>query len=106
MVEKLKEVRNVGELEDSQPAMIVTLDLVVEDHEEADDKAGKSDTTQTDENLLADAHPWRMADAQEDWLVIVNYWKRLRSRRLTWSDLRSFGRSAVEEDILRTRTKV
>jgi hypothetical protein len=73
LVEKLKEVRNVGELEDSQPAMIVTLDLVVEDHEEADDKAGKSDTTQTDENLLADAHPWRMADAQEDWLVIVNY---------------------------------
>jgi hypothetical protein len=73
LVEKLKEVRNVGELEDSQPAMIVTLDLVVEDHEEADDKAGKSDTTQTDENLLADAHPGRMADAQEDWLVIVNY---------------------------------
>jgi hypothetical protein len=63
LVEKLKKVRNVGELEDSQPTMIVTIDLVVENHEEADDEVGKCDSTQRDENLLADAYPWRMADA-------------------------------------------
>jgi hypothetical protein len=63
LVEKLKKVRNVGELEDSQPTMIVTIDLVVENHEEADDEVGKCDATQRDENLLANAYPWRMADA-------------------------------------------
>jgi hypothetical protein len=72
LVEKLKEVRNVGELEDSQPAMFIMINLVVEDHEEAHDKVGKGETTQSDENLLADARPWRMADAQKDWLVAVS----------------------------------
>jgi hypothetical protein len=68
MVQNLDEVLKVGELEDGQPSMVVMLDLIIDDHDEAGDQVGCNQTSQTDESLLANAEPWRMADAKEDGL--------------------------------------
>jgi hypothetical protein len=68
MVEDLDQVLNIGELEDGQPSMSNVSQLVVNNHDEADDHVGGSEASQTDEGFLADAGPWRVADAKEDWL--------------------------------------
>lgn len=48
--------------------MLVASDLVVKDHAEADSHVGGSETSKADQGLLADEHPWRVADAKEDGL--------------------------------------
>lgn len=72
MVQDLDEVLNIGELEDGQPAMLDVTQLVVNEEDKADEQVGCSEASQTDEGFLADASPWGMADAKEDWLEQVS----------------------------------
>ena len=75
LVEKLKRVLNVRELEDGEPTTVVARDLVVDDHEEADEQVCYSQASKAGESLLADAGPWGVAEAKEDGLeeVSVNH---------------------------------
>ena len=68
LIEGQQAVRDVGELKGSRPSVLVALDLVVDDHAKADGHVGGGETSKTDQGLLADAHPWRVADAKEDGL--------------------------------------
>ena len=52
--------------------MLVDLEIILEAHEEADEKVGCSDTAKENQHSLADEKPWRVADAKEDGLAIVN----------------------------------
>ena len=72
LIKHLQEIHNVRELEASQPTMVIALDLVVDDHQEADEKVHGGEESQADQSLLADADPWRVAYAEEDWLMTVN----------------------------------
>jgi hypothetical protein len=72
VVQKLKEVLNVRELEGGEPAAVVALDLVFDDHQEANEQVCCSKAAKTDESLLADADPWRVADTKEDGLAEVS----------------------------------
>lgn len=72
MVQKLKEVRNVRELEDGNQATPVAFELVLDDCKEAGEEVGCSQAAKTNESLLADTDPWRVADAKEDGLADVN----------------------------------
>lgn len=54
--------------------MFTAFDLEINDHDEAGQHAGSNDTTEADQSLLADGNPWGVADAQEDWLMMVNGW--------------------------------
>jgi hypothetical protein len=70
--------------------MLVALDLVVDDHAKADGHVGGGETSKGDQGLLADADPWRVADAKEDWLGDVRIdgegWMRdLRGRPSWWA---------------------
>jgi hypothetical protein len=61
LVEELKKVLNVRELEDGEPTTVVARDLVVDDHEEADEQVCRSQGSKAGESLLADAGPWGVA---------------------------------------------
>ena len=52
--------------------MLIELEIIVDDHDEADEKVGGSDTSKNDQSLLTDGDPWRVADAQEDGLSTVS----------------------------------
>jgi len=60
MVQDLEEVLHIGELENGHPAMLVMSELIVDDHEEADEHVGRSHTSKTDKGLLSDTNPWRV----------------------------------------------
>lgn len=55
MVQSLNEVLDVGEFEESQPSVVVVLDLIVDDHDEASNHVGCNYASQTDKSFLADA---------------------------------------------------
>jgi len=71
MVEKLDEARNVRELEDGDQASLVALELVLHERQEADQEVCCSQASKTNESLLANANPWRVADTKEDGLADV-----------------------------------
>ncbi len=73
MTQKLKEVLDVGELEGREPAAVEARELVIDDHEEGDEQVCCSQGSKTDESLLADAGPLRMAEAKEDGLADVSF---------------------------------
>jgi hypothetical protein len=52
--------------------MLVGLKVILDVHEEADEKVGCSDTSEENQNLLANEEPWRVTDAKEDGLVVVS----------------------------------
>lgn len=105
MVQSLHEVLNIGELEDGQPSMLDVTKLIVNEHDEADDHVGCSESSQTNEGFLADIGPWGMADAKEDRLGEMSSdagdWDGIP----TWSSF-FLGRRAVEEDIVAMETNV
>lgn len=68
MIQELEEECNIGELEWGIPAALVVLDLVVNDHEEGDKQVCSDQTSETDEGLLTNANPWRVADTKKDGL--------------------------------------
>jgi len=72
LIQKLNEVLNVRELEGGEPATVVALDLVVDDNQKADKQVCCNQAAKTDESFLADADPWRVADAKEDGLAEVS----------------------------------
>lgn len=53
--------------------MLINLEIIVDDHDEANEKVGGSDTSKNDQSLLADGDPWRVADTQEDGLSTVSW---------------------------------
>ena len=67
------QVDDVGEFEGSEPAMLIELEVVLDDHEEADEKVGGSETSEGDQSLLANGNPWRVADTKEDGLLTVSH---------------------------------
>ena len=102
LVQSQHEVGHVGEFEGSQPSVLVATDLVVDDHAEADGHIDGSESSKTDQGLLADTEPWRVADTKEDGLGDVRREGVEMVEELTWSSFLLFlGRSAVEEDIAR-----
>jgi len=72
MVKKLEEGRDIGKLEEGDQARVVALDLVLDQCQESDEQVCSSQASESDESLLADANPWRVADAKEDGLVDVS----------------------------------
>jgi hypothetical protein len=52
--------------------VLVLPELVVDDHAKADGHVRGSDGSKADQGLLTDAEPWRVADAQKDWLETVS----------------------------------
>lgn len=68
MVEKLDEVRDIGEFEERQVPVVGVLNLEVDEHDEADQQVKSDQGTQADKSLLADDGPWRVADAKKDGL--------------------------------------
>lgn len=68
VIEELQEVCNVCELEDCQQAMLLNLEVIVDDHDEADEEIRSGETSKTNQSLLSNTSPWRMANAKKDWL--------------------------------------
>lgn len=117
-IDHLQRVRDVRKLEECQPAMVIIPDVVIEDHQETDEKIGSHETTETSQGLLIQNVPWSMAYSQEDGLKSVNEYETLKimsnegkvwalrqlngleismRKELTWlSFLRSLGRRGVE----------
>ena len=72
MIENLNTIFDVGELEEGKLSIISVLDLVVDDHGEAGKKVDGGQTTKTNEGLLTNRGPWRVADAKKDGLGDVS----------------------------------
>lgn len=68
LVESQREVGNIGRFKEGRPSMLVDINVVVEDHGETDSHIDGGETSKTDQGLLANAHPWRVADAEKDGL--------------------------------------
>jgi hypothetical protein len=72
LVEGQHAIGNVGEVEGSGPSALILLQLVVDDHARADDHVCGSESSKADQGFLANAEPWRVADAQKDGLELVS----------------------------------
>ena len=117
-IDHLQPVRDVRKLEECQPAMVIIPDVVIEDHQETDEKIASHETAKASQVLLIQNVPWSMAYSQEDGLKSVSKDETFRSRanegkewalrqfkgleismrkQLTWlSFLLSLGRRGVE----------
>jgi len=72
MVKKLKEGCDIGKLEDGDQTRLVALDFVLDQRQEGGEQVCSSQASESDESLLADTDPWRVADAKEDGLADVS----------------------------------
>jgi hypothetical protein len=55
--DELYEVRNIREFKDCKPAMLVALDLVIDDRNEADQHVRSDDASKRHQLLLTDTGP-------------------------------------------------
>lgn len=68
-VQNLQEVGDVGEIKDGQPSTVVSVEIKIDEHDEAKRQVGGRDETKSEQRLLVDADPWGMADAEKDGLL-------------------------------------
>lgn len=71
-IERLKQVADTAEFKGRQPAMLIEFEIIVDDHRKTDKEVGGSDASESDQSVLTDGDPWRVADTQKDGLVTVS----------------------------------
>lgn len=70
MIDEEKHEHDGREIEKTPVRVLVVLvHLEHDEHSEQGSQIGDNEASYVDQSPLADALPWRMADAQEDWLL-------------------------------------
>jgi hypothetical protein len=107
MVQYQHEPGNICEFKESKEIMFSIDNLVPDRHGTDSDEISSRESTKTAESFLTEMNPWWMADSKEDRLLRISrkFTKPWEVITHTWSPpCRSFGRRAVEEDMVKVGT--
>lgn len=74
VVDELHKVDGIGHLKWDQPPMLGNLNVVIHEHHEDDEHVGGDHASNSHQHSLVNIDPGRVADSQEDRVIILPTW--------------------------------